>query len=73
MTEKTYGGRLENWFFLDVGYPASGNLYEDPNNRFGEGTKVYTSTVLEFDQDNMKIITRNSIYDLGQPMESVGD
>ena len=70
MTDKKYGGKLENWKVVDWCKSTGetvvhGNLHDDPNQRFPEGTEVRTSSVIHLDYENMKLETSNTVYDLG--------
>lgn len=65
MTEKKKGGRLEGWHFDENNNVLWGNLYDDPQDRFPQGTYVHTSYIVTLDVDNKIVETRNSIYELG--------
>jgi hypothetical protein len=70
MTNKRYGGKLENWKVVDWCKSTGetvvyGNLYNDPAQRFLQGAVVRTSSVIHLDYENMKLDTANTIYDLG--------
>lgn len=64
MTEKKYGGRLENWSHYGLGLSAFGNLFDDPNKRFPDGAEVNTSRVVKIEGNGLE--TLNSYYDLGK-------
>lgn len=60
-------GLLENW--SPFGYAMTGEIHDDKNKRFDDGTTIRTSTV-QGDMTNLKegdkIETRNSTYLLGK-------
>lgn len=66
---KKYGGVIKNWSKVNnviVGDDVIvGNIHEDPNERFEEGTFIHTSRVVDIDLENFKVETLNTIYDLG--------
>ena len=67
-------GRLENWH---VSMPAItgevmiwGDVYDDVNNRFNDGTYIHTSGCESKEYSEGDIVTtRNSTYLLGKKME----
>lgn len=69
------GGRLENWSikkaFLTEDLTASGEIYGDPrcNDRFDfhDGKVIYTTALEEINIESNYIITRNTLYELGEP------
>ena len=72
MSDKKYGGKLENWKVVDwcnsLGETVVyGKLYNDPAGRFPDGEVVRTSYVVKLDYENNKLETKNTIYDLGKP------
>ncbi len=62
---KKYGGIIQNWY--SFGTTVYGNLHNDPQERFEDGSFIHTSKVIKFDQENKKIETLNTLYDLGEP------
>jgi hypothetical protein len=71
MTDKKYGGKIEQWYVIQHGDVSLvwGNLYNDPGRRFGEGAFIHTSKVVKLDIENKKVETLNTIYDLGNESE----
>ena len=72
MTEKKFGGRIENWKhteFWNGAMVVIGNVYNDPNERWVEGYYIHTSEVIKIDYDNMEVETLNSVYSLGTQLE----
>lgn len=74
-TGKKLGGTLNNWYEKRVEYTEDpernfsvvfGHL--DNDNRWRDGTKVRTSTVVKLDTENGVLETRNTVYQLGEPM-----
>lgn len=68
-SEKPFGGRLEEW----CGFPNqsfSGRIYDDPNDRWIEGHRLETSTIVrKYKEDGKEYIeTRNTIYELGKEL-----
>lgn len=63
---KVYGGRIENW--SELCGSVWGNLYDDPNKRFQDGTDIRTSRIVYLDYENNKLETLNTIYDLGKQL-----
>jgi len=62
---KPYGGRIENWYVNTLG-SISGNLYDDPRQRFNEGAFIDTSYVVKLDEELANLETRNTVYDIGE-------
>lgn len=73
--------RLENWSFcVDNSNPflapelrksyVYGEIYEDDKGRFKDGSNIRTSTIVDFDINNMIIKTRNSTYKLDKISDS---
>lgn len=67
--KKPHGGRLENWVINThsrngfVYVTLSGNLHDDPQDRWPEGQWVTTSYIVRW--RGSKVETRNTIYALG--------
>jgi len=68
--------RLENWKIvyrpmsmvgIKIPLYACGNVYGNP--KFKDGTDILTSKIKEYDEKNKTITTRNSVYQLGEPMQ----
>jgi hypothetical protein len=60
--------RLEKWSVW-AGH-AYGEIFDDENGRFEDGTDVRTSTIMnpkEIYKEGDEIKTRNSLYTLGKP------
>jgi len=62
---KPYGGRIENWYVNTLG-SVSGNLYNDPMQRWDEGERIVTSYIVKLDEELANLETRNTVYDLGE-------
>jgi len=61
--DKPYKGRIDNWYkreyadgFIIVGIPVGHPKFVD---------FIYTSKVVKLDEENNKVETMNSLYDLG--------
>ena len=71
MSQKKYGGRIEGWRISNWNASgiqvAAGNLYDDPQERSIEGDFIRTSVVVKVFENNTKLETLNTIYDLGEP------
>lgn len=70
MTKVT--GILRNWVWDKRGI-YWGNVYNDINGRFRDGTWIHTSLVEEYNPDAKRgdlITTLNSVYLLGNPKEN---
>lgn len=80
---KKYGGRLESWTIMDRAFagPAEddedirvkfgfGYIYEDPARRWPDGSNMRTSMIQDVYEDLGYIVTRNSIYKLGEQASS---
>lgn len=69
---KPYGGRLEQWSsFNNNGIEYfSGNLHADPSGRWSPGQYIRTSGVLGYTNGDKVIETRNTHYDLGDPLDA---
>ena len=64
--------RLENWF-KDVEWNILwGCVYDDPDKRWPEGTRIHTSDIRGLHKMELKegdiVTTLNSIYLLGKPL-----
>ena len=71
MTDKEITGRLENWSYDEFYNVIWGNIYNDVNNRFADGTNIHTSDILGgrntvFNEGDI-VKTLNSRYQLGKP------
>lgn len=71
-SDKPYGGMLENWTVqwteednTDLPFIIWGNIHGEPYRRFGEGNWMHTSQVLEINEEDGYIVTRNTVYALG--------
>lgn len=66
-------GRLENWTVVSVSsidFVIYGDMYDDNNNRFKDGTAVRTSSIKQRPVSEGDIVeTKNSTYLLGKPRE----
>lgn len=62
---------LRNVSFLEVGRSAVGDIYEDQQGRFPNGSQVVTSRVKDIKEavGNTYICTQNTTYLLGSPSE----
>lgn len=68
MTEDTITGRLENWHWDMYFKIIWGNIYDDINKRFVDGTWIHTSDIegqKECKEGDI-VKTRNSSYLLGK-------
>lgn len=69
---KRFGGRLEKWTIVPFEVDgekysiAYGYIYGDPMRRFGEGSNMRTSVILTDEKDRGYIVTRNTVYELGE-------
>ena len=70
-------GRLENWRESGVYKGESilfGNIYDDAECRFQDGTYIHTSGIQPQDLEEGKVVTtRNSTYLLGKPFNNTGE
>ena len=74
-------GTIEKWFFMFTGtdgsYNITGNIYNDSDHRFGDGTSIITSSINARDypkeslKEGMIICTRNSTYLLGEQIKVI--
>lgn len=71
LSDKVFTGRLENWVVTPLGTKGSivwGDLYEDVNKRWCEGENIRTSLIIEINEAEGWVQTRNSLYKLGQKL-----
>lgn len=61
---------LENWKVTQRPFFAfecvSGDIYNDPKERFCDGTFIYTSGIVELNEENGILQTKNTTYRLGE-------
>ena len=74
-TNTNITGRLESWYTgMEIGdeFIIWGDIYDDVNNRFGNGLHIHTSGIKKRDVKEGDIVeTRNSRYVLGKKYESL--
>ncbi len=61
--------KLENWIVLTDLFGEKhlqGDVYGNP--RFEDGLNIITSPVQKFDEKEMKVTTKNTVYYLGEPL-----
>lgn len=63
-SDKPLGGRLESW--LVSGVQVKGYLRDDPMNRWKDDSFITTSYVVELNEEEGYLETRNTRYDLGE-------
>lgn len=65
---KEITGTLRDWWFVQCGNLTAihGKIYHDRKKRWSDGTQFTTSRILRLDFENKTVVTKNSIYTLGQ-------
>lgn len=67
MTQQ-FTGILRNW--VRTSHGLSGRIYNDTREIFPDGTFIYTSYILEMNEEEGWVRTRNSFYKLERDEES---
>lgn len=59
---------IENWEIANYGgdYVIYGNIFNDENHRFADGTSIHTSRLKSVDFVKGVVHTKNSTYNLGR-------